>query len=212
MASFSIAYTDSEGRNLKMHTLSPPNTMRYRAAQICLRPERGIGDRRCAGLVVSAESTYAVPNPGTWEVTGANGVAGVRGKPAPWETRAASHQVTPAVNAANSLLDRRKLGPKLQGVVQGRWEAWTMTAHGDLTAHEVTTRLAAMKPGPSCKVAQNAIAVALANVVILVQFGSQLRDDEDVAPAQPTHRRLSRQSSRIGRSSMTKGLGSLNSR
>lgn len=86
---------------------------------------------------------------------------------------------------------------------QERWEAWTMTAGGFTSIHELEqTDLPANDPGPLCRLAQNAVAVALANVIVTVQFGRYLHDDDGSAgdgsnTPMVTHRRLSRQNSRL---------------
>ena len=76
-----------------------------------------------------------------------------------------------------------------------------MTARGITSTHELTTGLPAEASGPVCRLAQNAIAVGLADVIVLVQFGGQLHDDDsgDGTSSRPTHGKLSRQSSRIGK-------------
>lgn len=198
VTSFSIAYTNIHGRELTMHTVSPPANGQRRVGQICLRPERDVGDRRCLGLANGVESKCSVPNPGSWEATGANGIAGVRQTSPLWAVTATSHEARP-VTSAGSIIERRKHEPKPQRAAQECWEAWTMTAEGVTSSHRVATQLPATKTGPLCKVAQNAVAVALANVVVLIQFGTQLRDDEEDVQAKPTHGKLSGRRSKSGR-------------
>ncbi len=79
-----------------------------------------------------------------------------------------------------------------------------MTWRGVVSTHELETGgLLAEQSGPACRLAQNAVAVGLADAIVLVQFGRQLHDDDagdSGAPDRPTHGKLSRQQSgRIGR-------------
>lgn len=76
-----------------------------------------------------------------------------------------------------------------------------MTAQGVVNRHKLPTSLLAGAPGPICKLARNAVIVGLADEIVLVQFGRQLRDDDDCdsALAAPMQRRLLRRQSSSGK-------------
>ena len=235
VSSFSIAYTEKEndasaggGENFIMTTVSAEHNPRpYRTGLICLRSERHERERRCAGLVRGAETTHVMPNPGVWEATGANGVAGVRRRitnPDGFHPSSSTSQSSSSFTSGTgfklptavggdgrvggtairrigkSLLTRR--GAASSTAVEERWEAWTMTAKGTRSTHQLTTNLLANKSGPVCRLARNAVAVGLADIIVLVQFGDHLYDNDETegaAAAGATYGKLSRQNSRLGR-------------
>jgi len=175
--SFTVAYTEkgADG-SFVMTTIAAPRRgggKQSQAAPLCLRSERDARERRCSGFAAGVVSAYSMRNPGIWEATGANGVAGIR--------RASS-----------------KTQPPQDG--RGRWEGWSMTAHGPTAFYELETDLPAEEPGRACAVGQNAVAVALANLVFLIQFGRQLHGDDadDGVPGRRARGRLSRQNSGRG--------------
>jgi hypothetical protein len=185
-----------------MKTVAIPQTFGpdyYRSRLICLRSERDVRERRCMGFSSGQESTYSMAEPGSWEASGANGVAGVR--------RVMSSSIVQTQRHAQSTgLWRRDVkcrssqGGGGGGTKQYRWEAWTMTAQGEINTHELTTGLLAVSPGPVCRVGQNGIGVGLADRIVLLQFGKQLRDDDgaDGATDAPTHGKLAKRRSRSG--------------
>jgi len=59
------------------------------------------------------------------------------------------------------------------------WEAWTMTATGIVNVHPLSSGLLTGRVGPVCSVGRNALAVGLAEDIVLVQFGNQLYDNDD---------------------------------
>jgi hypothetical protein len=196
VASFSIAYTEQTGGAFVMTTISAERNPQYRTGLICLRPERDKRERRCSGFVRGAEATYDMQDPGLWEVTGANGVAGIR------ERRANAHEHGSGKGGASYRLVNRKLrGRPPQPSLEERYEAWTMTATGIISRHMLTIGLLPSKSAPVCRLARNAVAVGLADIIVLVQFGKTLHDDDDEegAVSKPTHGKLSRQNSRISR-------------
>ena len=174
LISFSIAYTEEQDGSFTMVTLSAEPNPRLRTGLICLRAERDVRERRCIGFEGGTEKTYSMQHAGVWEATGANGVAGVRHKRQ--DPRTISETFT-----RNDTLLRRKAeltqkGPKID---EETWEAWTMTATGIINIHALTVGLFTNKAGPMCSVGRNAIAVGLAEDIVLVQFGNQLHDDDD---------------------------------
>jgi hypothetical protein len=78
-----------------------------------------------------------------------------------------------------------------------------MTAQGIIEFHPLRTSLPADVAGPICKVARNGVAVALANVIALMHFGTKLQVDDvnDDISNVPRHGRLSRRGSRVDRMS-----------
>jgi hypothetical protein len=174
LMSFSIAYTEEKDGSFTMVTLSAEQNPRFRTGLICLRAERDSRERRCIGFEGGTEKTYSMQHAGAWEATGTNGVAGVRHKgPDP--------QRISKTFTRNSTLFRRKseLTQKDLKKDEEPWEAWTMTATGIVNIHALTVGLITNKAGPMCSVGRNAIAVGLAEDIVLVQFGNQLYDDDD---------------------------------
>jgi hypothetical protein len=173
--SFSIAYSEEQDGSFTMVTLSAEPNPRLRTGLICLRAERDVRERRCIGFEGSTEKTYSMPQAGVWEATGANGVAGVRHK------RRDPQRLSETHTKNDGTLFRRKaeLNQKDAGAAEEAWEAWTMTATGIITIHTLRVGLFTNRAGPMCSVGRNAIAVGLAEDIVLVQFGNQLRDDDD---------------------------------
>lgn len=170
--SFSIAYTEGQD-GFTMVTVSAEQNPRLRTGLICLRAERDSRERRCIGFEGGTEKTYSMQHAGVWEATGANGVAGVRRRMQP--------QNTSETCSRYGSLSRRKveLAPKSQKKDEEAWEAWTMTATGSINIHPLQVGLFTDRIGPMCAIGRNAIGVGLAEDIILVQFGDQLRDDDD---------------------------------
>jgi hypothetical protein len=158
-----------------MVTLSAEPNPRLRTGLICLRAERDVRERRCIGFEGSTEKIYSMPYAGVWEATGANGVAGVRHK------KQDPQRLSKTYTKNDSTLFRRKakLNQKDAKTAEEAWEAWTMTATGIITIHTLKVGLFTNRAGPMCSVGRNAIAVGLAEDIVLVQFGNQLRDDDD---------------------------------
>jgi hypothetical protein len=173
--SFSIAYSEEQGGSFTMVTLSAEPNPRLRIGLICLRAERDVRERRCIGFEGSTEKTYSMPHAGVWEATGANGVAGMRHK------RQDPRRLSKTYTKNDGTLFRRKaeLNQKDEKAAEEAWEAWTMTATGIITIHTLKAGLFTNRAGPMCSVGRNAIAVGLAEDIVLVQFGNQLRDDDD---------------------------------
>lgn len=156
-----------------MVTLSAEKNPRLRTGLICLRAERDIRERRCIGFKSGTEKTYSMQHAGVWEITRANGVAGVRPK-------GKDQQRISKSSTRNSILVRRKAeSTRKDQKVDEAWEAWTMTATGVINTHVLTSGLFTSRVGPVCSVGRNAIAVGLAEDIVLIQFGNQLHDDDD---------------------------------
>jgi hypothetical protein len=188
LISFSIAYSEEEDGSFTMVTLSAEQNPRLRTGLICLRAERDVRERRCIGFEGGTQKTYSMEHAGVWEATKANGVAGVRHKRQ--DPRRLSEAFT-----RNGTLFRRKaeLTQKDPKIDEEAWEAWTMTATGIINIHPVTVGLFTNRAGPMCSVGRNAIAVGLAEDIVLVQFGNQLHgddDDDDAAVRKPLRTRL----------------------
>ncbi|GAV28043.1 hypothetical protein PMKS-001511 [Pichia membranifaciens] len=77
VASFSIAYTGSEGNSLIMHTFSIDNRAKN---NICLRVERDSRETRCLGFASVTEHQHVLSNVEGWCPTDMNILMGVRKK------------------------------------------------------------------------------------------------------------------------------------
>jgi hypothetical protein len=174
LISFSIAYSEEQDGSFTMITLSAEPNSRLGTGLICLRAERDVRERRCIGFKGSSEKTYSMQDAGVWEATRANGVAGVRRK-------RQDPQMVSEKSTRKGTLSRRKteLTQKDAKTDREAWEAWTMTATGIINTHALKVGLFTNKAGPTCSVGRNAVAVGLAEDIVLVQFGDQLHDDDD---------------------------------
>ncbi|KAH8674483.1 sterol-sensing domain of SREBP cleavage-activation-domain-containing protein [Tricladium varicosporioides] len=181
LVSFSIAYTNEDDGSFTMRTLTADQNSRSRTSLICLRAERDMRERRCVGLAGGIEKTYTIQNAGVWETTAANGVAGVR--PRRRNPKTASRDSFPRKNPSNVGNDQD---------IDEDWEAWTMTASGITNYHRINSSMFTSRVGPLCSVGRNAIAVGLAEGIALLQFGSQLKDNDDDDDDNMSIRRLPR--------------------
>jgi len=174
LISFSIAYTEEQDESFTMITLNVEKNPRFKTGLICLRAGRDFRERRCVGFEASTEKIYSMQHAGVWEATAANGVAGVRQKKQ--DPRRMSKTF-----AQYSTLFRRKaeLAQEDPKIDKEAWKAWTMTATGIIDIHALTSGLFTGRAGPMCSVGRNAIAVGLAEDIVLIQFGKQLHDDDD---------------------------------
>lgn len=174
LMSFSIAYTEEQDRSFTMITLIAEQNSRFRTGLICLRAERDSRERRCTGFEGSTEKIHTMQHAGIWEATAANGVAGIRYK-------RPDSQNTSKDFTQNGTLFRRKaqLARRDPKIDDEAWEAWTMTSTGIVNTHALMSGLFTNRVGPICPVGRNAIAVGLAEDIILVRFGNQLHDGDD---------------------------------
>jgi len=170
--SFSIAFSEEQDGSITIITLSA--NPRLKTGLICLRAERDVRERRCIGFGGGSEKTYSMQHAGVWEATRANGVAGIRRKR--WDPQMMSETFP-----RKGTLFRRKaeLTQKDQITNKEAWEAWTMTATGIINTHALKVGQITNRAGPICSVGRNAIAVGLAEDIVLVLFGDQLHDDDD---------------------------------
>lgn len=156
-----------------MITLSEEPNPRKRIGLFCLRAERDARERRCIGFHGSTENSYSMSQAGAWEATAANGVAGVR--------RATSDIQAMRAGIRNSILFRRgekRARKELKQDEEG-WEAWTMTARGIINTHPLQVEVFTSRVGPVKPIGRNAVAVGLAEDIVLVQFGDQIHDNDD---------------------------------
>lgn len=223
VTSFSVAFTENVGLNpsgsaFTMVTVEATVPTR---STMCLRSERDTRERRCVGFGAGVESTHRMDNPGSWETTGANTVGGVRRLHLGRDQslyQPYSATATPSTSGAYVRWSKQdsKSPPDSRWRLMSSttredhgsdcWEAWTMTARGLIVTQRVSAAslgLVVDTPGPVCRLARNAVAVGVANAIIVVQLGSRLRDDDDSigegAESIPTHGRLARRSSGIGK-------------
>ena len=156
-----------------MVTLSAKSNPYIRTGLICLRAERDIRERRCIGFQSSIETSYTMPHAGVWEATAANGVAGVR--------RSIPAAKTTSAGTRGGMLTFRGPQKKTQNepkIDEEGWEAWTMTASGIITIHPLQIDVLADRVGVIKPVGRNAVAVTLAEDIVLVQFGDRINDND----------------------------------
>lgn len=157
-----------------MLTLSAEPNPRKSIGLFCLRAERDARERRCIGFHGSTETSYSMSQAGAWEATAANGVAGVR--------RAMPDVQAVRKGIRNSILFRRggeKRARKDAKLDEEGWEAWTMTARGIINTYPLQVEVFTSRVGPIKPIGRNAIAVGLAEDIVLVQFGDQIHDNDD---------------------------------
>lgn len=156
-----------------MLTLSAEPDPRKRVGLFCLRAERDARERRCIGFHGSTECSYSMSQAGAWEATAANGVAGVR--------RAMPDVQAVREGIRNGMLFRRgdKRARKEHKLGEEGWEAWTMTARGIINTRPLQVEAVTNRVGPIKPIGRNAIAVGLAENIVLVQFGDQIHDNDD---------------------------------
>jgi hypothetical protein len=61
-----------------------------------------------------------------------------------------------------------------------RWEAWTMSSRGVISIHPLRIDAFATRVGPIKPLGRNAIAVGLAEDIVVIQFGNRIYDNDDV--------------------------------
>ncbi|KAI9839984.1 MAG: hypothetical protein M1819_000176 [Sarea resinae] len=137
VASLSIVYTEAETQNCMLHTFTPGRP----GALICLRPDRAGRGFSCVGIESTSESLHWVENANVWETTSINAVLGVRKRPSvDTDSSSGGNSSDRDECSLGSSLRRRRsnqrphkyLGPP-RGEVEDVWEAWTMSASGEIT-------------------------------------------------------------------------------
>lgn len=156
-----------------MRTLSAEPNSYITTGLICLRSERDSRERRCVGFHSSREQLFSMPHAGSWETTAANGVAGVR--------RASSNTLGVDSCTEGGLISRRRQSKVKKEPTSDEegWEAWTMSARGVISIHPLRIDAFATRVGPIQPIGRNAIAVGLAEEIIVIQFGKRIRDNDD---------------------------------
>jgi hypothetical protein len=156
-----------------MLTLSAEPDPRKQIGLFCLRAERDARERRCIGFHGSIENSYSMSEAGAWEATASNGVAGVRrAMPVVQAVRGGIRNCIPLRRREK----RVRKDPKLD---EKGWEAWTMTARGIINTQPLGVEVFTSRVGPIKPIGRNAIAVGLAEDIVLVQFGNQIHDNDD---------------------------------
>ncbi|KAF2145817.1 uncharacterized protein K452DRAFT_125935 [Aplosporella prunicola CBS 121167] len=202
---FSITYTDSETQNCMMQTYSPnPDSAN---GQICLRPVSLLeeGQVSCTGFERATEALHWVNDPGNWESTKVPSIIGVRKRPAtpPASVVSTSSDASYFANYANGGMKHRRrdsvsrlgqLGnasggssarPNMSRTHSSEteeWEAWTLSATGDLhttplfpgdAATEDEEQLFVAKPGPMVRVGKRSVAVGFGNTLKIITLGNE---------------------------------------
>jgi hypothetical protein len=177
-----------------MHTFTPNRIQQERGYLICLRAERDLREKRCAGFEKVVEKVYRTEMAGAWEATLFNSVAGIRE-----EIRKSPGNRKDKRALWSYGMSRRKGGPQPRNPnltpEEDRWEVWTMLSTGEVVTHSIPesgdreTSLVVTEAGPACPVGRKSVAVACGNVVQIILLGNELYPDVDDDFLTPNARR-----------------------
>lgn len=141
------------------------------------------------GFDSSREQSFSMLHAGSWESTAANGVAGVR--------RATTDACGVHDNSVEGSVVSRRRQRKTRVEPtsdEEEWEAWTMSARGVISIHPLRIDAFATRVGPIKPIGRNAIAVGLAEDIVVIQFGNRIYDNDDdnenLVKRRATHSRL----------------------
>lgn len=182
VSSFSILYTESETHNFIMHTLIPSNEQRN---MICLNVAEYLTESRCQGFASTTQTLHRMHGAGIWEATTANNVIGVRRKVAC--SRGREHSA-PHASPRSQLRRRGARESEADNSADGdyEWEAWTMSAGGEINTSSISAESAhgelfVSKVGPISKVGKCSVAVGFGNSVKLLVAGNERFDNRESA-------------------------------
>lgn len=204
--SFSVVYVEEATGDLRMHTFIADEARRELNPWICFRAERDPRDRHCAGFERTDESHYRVGDPGAWEATGSNRIAGMRtSKDERRRYTQLTSQSTPNKKAGLSTgrsysdddnMQIRMRGSRFKTQMDGDaldpfWEAWTMDASGKVDTRPVAP--STTESEPSLFVPKIAAMVLVGRNLLVTAFGVSIkllvlgpeRFDEDEDDARP---------------------------
>ncbi|KAH0558719.1 hypothetical protein GP486_004634 [Trichoglossum hirsutum] len=194
VSSFSILYTESETHDFIMHTLIPKNEQRN---VICLNATEYPTESRCQGFAGATQTLHRMHGAGIWEATTTNNVIGVRRKAACSQVRNHSAlRVSPRSKLRRRGARERETANSADGDYE--WEAWTMSAGGEVNTSPISTKSAhselfVSKVGPISKVGKCSVAVGFGNTIKLLVAGNERFDSregvEDFPFATVGHRR-----------------------
>ncbi|KAI9775648.1 MAG: hypothetical protein M1839_000973 [Geoglossum umbratile] len=177
VASFSILYTENETHSFNMHTCTPNDKQKN---VICFHAAEDSTEKGCQSFSSAIIAVHRTQNAGTWEVTAANSAVGVRRKlSGPYGCDYS------ALHTFRGTLRRR--GAREREAVKlaeddYEWEAWAMSACGEVTTFPISTKTAdgelfAGKAGPICKVGKFSVAVGFGNSIKLIVAGNERFDN-----------------------------------
>jgi WD40 repeat protein len=184
LAYFTLAYTNAETGDCVMQAYLPGRE----GDTICFRDPWTPGSKTCCLWRETVVNTHVVENPGSWDALPVGYLIGVR------KLEGSPTAPTPRKSTANSGL-RRRGGHQSRsssdaihsGVEQEDvWEAWSLSLRGERSSITLSSgdnsELLVSKLGPIEKLGKRSLAVALGNVVKVVQVGSERFDlENDVA-------------------------------
>jgi hypothetical protein len=166
-----------------MHTFTPNRIQQERGYMICLRAERDLREKRCAGFEKAIEKTYRTEMAGAWDATLSNSVAGIREG---LHESSKSGKAKAAVGR-NGMLRRKSPQPRSADLTPGEdhWEAWAMFPTGEVVTSPMgesesePSSLIVTRAGPTCSIGRKSVAVGFGTSVKLVLLGNELYDDGD---------------------------------
>ncbi|KAH0544979.1 hypothetical protein FGG08_000905 [Glutinoglossum americanum] len=179
VSSFSILYTERETHNFTMHTYTPHDKQKN---LICLHTTENSAESKCQSFASATQTLHQMRGAGIWEATNTNCAIGVRRK-APTHCRDYS---TLHASPRSQLLRR---GTRERGTVKSvegeyDWEAWTMSARGDVNTRPIpnesaNSELFVCKAGPICRVGECSVVVGFGNSIKLLVAGNERFDSRE---------------------------------
>ncbi|KAK8193192.1 sterol-sensing domain of SREBP cleavage-activation-domain-containing protein [Phyllosticta capitalensis] len=204
----SVAYTDADTLNCMVQTyLAAPGATN---GLICLRPPSPSQEQPpCSGLEEAVETLHEVSNPGTWEVTCVSAIVGIRQRQstnAPdvktSSCDASYFNIFSRLNQSLSVNGCHRRPPHSSretsdGAEAEDWEAWTLSAMGDMHTTPLFPRprrdsmgdevegeepqedqLFVAKPGPIVRVGKRRMAVGFGNSLKIISLGQEKFDED----------------------------------
>ncbi|KAI9766074.1 MAG: hypothetical protein M1840_006781 [Geoglossum simile] len=174
VSSFSILYTESETHCFNMHTYTLNDNQKN---VICLHATEDLTESGCQSFNSATMTSHQTQSAGIWEVTAANSAVGVR-KSMRSRSRDYCALHTPRRRGARERDATERVDDDYE------WEAWTMSAHGEVTISPISTKTAdgelfVSKVGPICKVGMCSVAVGFGNSIKLLVAGSERFDNRE---------------------------------
>ncbi|QLG71367.1 hypothetical protein HG535_0B04090 [Zygotorulaspora mrakii] len=181
VASFSIAYTDSDHSRVVLHTFRLESRTK---TSICLRVERDAREIRCLGMESAVETIHYFYNVENWCVTESNMLIGIRRVPENIVNKIGTTSIS--INASDepvSLQNRKHKNSDGSSMVNSAsfkihniWEGWTMSANGTVKLHKIpvgVNGLIVNKLGPLVSFGAKAMVVGFANIMSLFYLGHE---------------------------------------
>jgi Sterol-sensing domain of SREBP cleavage-activation len=185
VSSFSILYTESETHCFNMHTYTLNDKQKN---IICLHTTEDSTESGCQSFSSATMTAHQTQNAGTWEVTAANSAIGVRKK----SMRLHSRDYYTLHTHRSRLRRRRAREREAAKLVEDdyEWEAWTMSARGEVTTSPISTKAAdgelfVSKVGPICKIGMCSVVVGFGNSIKLLVAGNERFDNRESELEEP---------------------------